>query len=216
MKNQVAFLCAAAVLCGCSSSPTKAPESSTPAVEKKPVTAPAQFRVRFDTSRGPFTIELYRDWAPRGVDRFYELVQDNFFDDARFFRVVRNFVVQFGINKDPKVNSLWSRLNLPDDPVKQSNTRGTLVYATAGPNTRTTQLFINLANNRMLDSQGFAPFGKVVDGMSVVDSLYAGYGDMPPGGNGPDPSRIETQGNQYLIDHFGRLDYIKTTTVEGP
>jgi peptidyl-prolyl cis-trans isomerase A (cyclophilin A) len=215
MKRYLMVVCAVAALSGCSSSPTKSPESSAPAVEtKKAVTAPAQFNVKFDTSKGPFTLEVHRDWAPRGVDHFYELVQDKFFDDARFFRVVRNFVVQFGINKDPKVTSLWGQLNLPDDPVKQSNVRGTITYATAGPNTRTTQLFLNLANNRMLDSQGFAPFGKVTSGMAVVDSLYSGYGDMPPGGSGPDPTKIETQGNDYLARYFGRLDYIKTARVE--
>jgi len=215
MKHYFTVVCAVAALCGCSSSPTKSPETSAAAVEpKKAVTAPAQFNVKCDTSKGAFTIEIHRDWAPRGVDHFYELVQERFFDDARFFRVVRNFVVQFGINKDPKVTSLWGRLNLPDDPVKQSNVRGTITYATAGPNTRTTQLFLNLANNRMLDSQGFAPFGKVTDGMAVVDALYAGYGDMPPGGAGPDPTKIETQGNDYLERYFNRLDYVKTARIQ--
>jgi peptidyl-prolyl cis-trans isomerase A (cyclophilin A) len=182
--------------------------------EKKPVVAPAQFKVKVDTSKGVFTIEVHRAWAPHGVDRFYELVEEKFFDDARFFRVVRNFIVQFGIGKDPKMMSLWNRLNLPDDPVKLSNRRGTITFATAGPNTRTTQVFINLANNQMLDEQGFAAFGRVIDGMTVVDHLYAGYGEMPPQGNGPDPSKIETQGNEYLTNHFDRLDYIKTARVQ--
>ena len=214
MKRYLSVVPVLALLSGCSSSPTKAPETAPAAVEKKTGPAPDQFNVKFDTSKGAFTIEIHRDWAPRGVDRFYELLDSKFLDDARFFRVVRNFVVQFGINKDPKVTGLWNQLNIPDDKVKQSNLRGTITFATAGPNTRTTQVFINLANNRMLDGQGFAPFGKVTEGMDVVDSFYAGYGDMPPGGNGPDPSKVESQGNDYLTGHFSRLDYIKTARVE--
>lgn len=215
MKSYLPILPILTVLCGCSSSPTKTTETAPAAVEqKKTGPAPDHFNVKFETSKGAFTIEIQRDWAPRGVDRFYELVDGKFFDDGRFFRVVRNFVVQFGINKDPKVTALWNQLNIPDDKVKQSNLRGTITFATAGPNTRTSQVFINLANNRMLDNQGFAPFGKVSEGMEVVDRLYAGYGDMPPGGNGPDPSKIETQGNEYLANHFARLDYVKTARVE--
>jgi len=142
-------------------------------------------------------------------------VKTGFYDGNRFFRYVRNFIVQFGINGDPKVNRLWSNANLPDDPVKQSNATGTVVYATSGPNTRSTQLFINLRNNAALDKQGFAPFGKVVAGMDVVEILYSSYGDMPAmGGQGPDPSKIETQGNDYLANNFARLDYIKKATIE--
>ncbi len=215
MKSYLPILPLLTVLCGCPSSPTKNTETAPAAVEqKKTGPAPDHFNVEFETSKGAFTIEVQRDWAPRGTDRFFELVDGKFFDNGRFFRVVRNFVVQFGINKDPKVTALWNQLNIPDDKVKQSNVRGTITFATAGPNTRTSQVFINLANNRMLDNQGFAPFGKVSEGMDVVDRLYAGYGDMPPGGNGPDPSKIETQGNEYLANHFARLDYIKTARVE--
>jgi peptidyl-prolyl cis-trans isomerase A (cyclophilin A) len=213
MKPYLLIVPVLALISGCSSSPTKNPESSA-VVEPKKIQAPDHFTVKFDTSKGAFSIEVQRELAPRGADRFYELLDSKFFDDARFFRIVRNFVVQFGINKDPKVTALWNQLNIPDDKVKQSNLRGTITFATAGPNTRTTQVFINLANNRMLDNQGFAPFGRVTEGMDVVDHLYAAYGDMPPTGVGPDPSKIETQGNQYLIDHFPRLDYIKTARVE--
>jgi peptidyl-prolyl cis-trans isomerase A (cyclophilin A) len=177
--------------------------------------APDVFQVNFDTSKGPVIVEVHRDWAPRGADHFYALVKTGFFDGDRFFRIVRNFVVQFGINGDPKVNQLWSNVSLQDDPVTQHNTRGTIVYATRGPNTRTTQLFINLRDNtQSLDPQGFAPFGKVTTGMDVVDSLYSSYGDMPPMGQGPDPSQIQAQGNDYLQNHFARLDYIKKATIQ--
>ncbi len=215
MKRYLLISPVLALLCGCSSSPTKSPESAPVAMEQKKIgPAPDHFNVKFDTSKGAFTIEVQRDWAPRGADRFYELLDSKFFDDAYFFRVVRNFVVQFGIHKEPKVTALWNQLNIPDDKVKQSNLRGTITFATAGPSTRTSQVFINLANNRMLDNQGFAPFGKVTDGMDVVDHIYSGYGDMPPGGSGPDPSKIETEGNEYLTAHFSRLDYIKTARIE--
>jgi peptidyl-prolyl cis-trans isomerase A (cyclophilin A) len=198
------------ILVGCSSPTKSVGEPKQPA---KKVVAPAEYKVVFDTSKGNFTIDVHRDWSPEGADRFYELVQDKFFDDARFFRVVKGFVVQFGINKDPKVSELWRQLKIPDDRVKESNTIGTITYAKAGPDTRTTQVFINLADNTTLDKQGFAPFGKVVDGMSVVDHLYAGYGDMAPQGEGPDSIQIEYQGNDYLAAHFDRLDFIKTTKI---
>lgn len=175
--------------------------------------APDQFQVKFDTSKGPFVVEVHRDWAPFGADRFYELVQSHFFDDARFFRVLKGFVVQFGINKDPAVSARWRTMNLTDDPVKESNRRETITFATAGPNTRTTQMFINLADNARLDQDGFAPFGKVVEGMDVVDSLYGGYGEGPPRGAGPDQDMIESRGNAYLNEQFPRLDYVKTATL---
>lgn len=206
----LAVVAGALALAGCGSS-----KSNEKSLEEAPkiVVAPAVFKAKFDTSRGDFTLEIHRDWAPKGVDRFYDLLQKKFFDDARFFRVVSGFVVQFGINKDPKVSAEWRQANLEDDPVKESNTRGSIVYATAGKNTRTTQLFINLSDNLMLDTQGFAPFGKVIDGMSVVDHLYADYGDMAPQGRGPDPMQIEYQGNAYLLSNFPRLDYVKTVVV---
>ena len=217
MRNKwIAVATLGVILCGCSSSPpAKNPETApVSTTEKKPTQAPEQYSVKVDTTKGAFTIHVTRAWAPHGADRFYELVQAKFFDDEAFFRVVRNFVVQFGINKDTKVNGFWSNMNIPDDPVKQSNRRGTVTFATAGPNTRTTQVFVNLRDNRTLDKQGFAPFGNVSEGLDVVARLYGGYGDMPPGGEGPDPTKIETQGNQYLTDHFPRLDYTKTARVE--
>jgi peptidyl-prolyl cis-trans isomerase A (cyclophilin A) len=176
--------------------------------------APATYKVRFDTSKGPFVVEIHRDWAPNGADRFYNLVKNGFFDDARFFRVISGFMVQFGINKDPKISAPWRAAQIKDDPVKQSNKRGYITFATAGPNSRTSQVFINFGDNAGLDSQGFAPFGQVVSGMNVVDSLYNGYGEGAPRGKGPDQGRIQAEGNTYLNAEFPRLDFIKSATIE--
>jgi peptidyl-prolyl cis-trans isomerase A (cyclophilin A) len=201
-------------LIGCSApGDKKTAEAPAPAAKKEPV--PDIFHVKLDTSKGPVDIEVHRDWAPRGADHFYELVKGGFYDGARFFRVVRGFVVQFGINGDPQTNALWANGMLPDDPVKQHNVKGMVTYAKPGRNGRTTQVFINLGDNRRsLDQEGFAPIGKVVDGMPVVESLYGSYGDMPPRGEGPDPSKIQQQGNDYLDTHFPRLDFIKKAIVQ--
>jgi len=225
-------------LAACSSAPTEAPkESAAPkeapteapkeapkeaAVPKEapksaiPNKAPDVFKVDFDTSKGPIVLEVHRDWAPLGVDHFYTLVKLGFYDGDRFFRYVPGFIVQFGINGSPSTNRTWVNTSITDDPVTHHNVRGTVVYATGGPNTRATQLFINLRNNsQSLDSQGFEPFGTVITGMDVVDRLYAGYGELQPmGGAGPDPQQIETQGNDYLLARFPRLDYIKKATIE--
>lgn len=165
--------------------------------------APDSFRVTFETSRGPFVVQVNRAWSPRGADRFYALVQNHFFDDERFFRVVPGFIAQFGLNDNPKVNAQWDD-KIADDPVTHSNDRGTLTFATEGAGTRTHQLFINLANNARLDRMGFTPIGTVVEGMAVVDSLYSGYGDQP------EQHFIQTMGNSYLTRLFPKLDYIKT------
>lgn len=180
-------------------------------VRNEPV--PDVYRVKFDTSKGPFTVEVTKAWAPEGAARFYTLVQQRFYDDTRFFRVIRDFVVQFGINGDPAVEARWRGLTMPDDPVKESNTRGRITFATSGPNTRTTQVFINLRDNARLDQTGFAPFGQVVDGMDVVDRFSSMYGEGPPRGLGPEQNLIETQGNAYLEAKFPRLDYIKTARI---
>lgn len=167
--------------------------------------APASFDVSFTTTKGTFVVSVHRAWAPRGADRFYNLVQAGFYNGNEFFRVVRGFVVQFGISGDPKVSSAWQNANIRDDPVKASNTVGTLTFADAGPNTRTTQLFINLANNASsLDGQGFAPFGKVTKGMAVVEKLYGGYGEAPSNAQ----PRIASQGNTFLRKRFPKLDSI--------
>ena len=184
--------------------------TSPPSIDEP---APVAFKVKFETSKGDFVVEVVTDWAPLGARRFYNLVNQKFYDDVRFFRVVRNFVVQFGINGDPKVSRFWSNMRILDDPVKQSNRKGYLSFAMAGPTSRTTQVFINLRDNPNLDGMGFAPFGRVVEGMEVVENLYDSYGDAPPRGTGPDQSRIETQGNDYLASQFPRLDYIKTARL---
>ena len=209
--KKISVLALAAVLAGCGGG-TKAP-TEQPA-EKKPAQAPEKFHAKFETTKGAFVMEVVREWAPRGADRFYQLVQENFYDGSRFFRVRPNFIVQFGINKDPKISELWRQLRIPDDPVTQKNLRGYVSYAKAGPGTRTTQVFINLKNNsQQLDDQGFAPFARVVEGMDVVDSLYASYGEMAPMGGGPDPQRIETQGESYLERTYPRLDKINRVTI---
>ncbi len=172
-------------------------------------TAPEKFQIQFTTTAGPFVVEIYRDWAPLGADRLYNLVRIGFFDDVGFFRVVPGFVVQFGIHGNPAVNRAWHAAYLPDDPVKSSNTPGTICFATGGPNTRTTQVFINYGNNSMLDGQGFAPLGKVVQGMDVVERIYSGYQQRP------DQRLIQTQGNAYLKSSFPRMDFIVKATVIG-
>jgi peptidyl-prolyl cis-trans isomerase A (cyclophilin A) len=175
--------------------------------------APAVYKVKFDTSKGTFVVEVRRDWAPNGADRFYNLVRNGFYDNGRFFRVISDFMVQFGINGDPKISAVWEDANIPDDPVRQSNQTGFITFATRGPNTRTTQVFINYADNRALDRQGFSPFGRVVSGMEVVSALYGGYGEGAPRGAGPDQQRIQKEGNPYLIRSFPKLDYIKKATI---
>jgi len=219
------FAAGAVALAGCSSS--SEPKQEQPAAEasaaqkeapappkqEAPATfqvhAPATFNVTFDTTKGPVVVEVHRDWAPIGADRFHELVKSGYFDGCRFFRVVPHFIVQFGIAADPAVTRKWKEPSLADDPVLRHNVRSTLVYATAGPNTRTTQLFINLVDNtQSLDGQGFAPFGTVTSGMDAVDTIYPGYGEAPQ------QPLIESQGNAYLQPQFPKLDYIRKATIQ--
>ena len=174
---------------------------------------PDSFVVRVRASKGEFDIKVHRDWAPRGSDRFYYLTRAHYYDGVRFFRAVDNFVAQFGINGDPAVNAAWKSSAFPDDSVRRSNVRGTVSFATGGPNTRTVQLFINYKDNARRDARGFAVFGQGVTGMSVVDSLYKGYGEGAPRGKGPDQDRIEKEGNAYLIKDFPLLDFIITARV---
>ena len=190
----------------------QSPNLSNPAALVEP--APATYKVRFDTTKGPFVIQVTRAWAPQGADRFYNLVKNGFYDDVRFFRVISGFMVQFGINGNPQLSARWRQAQIPDDPVTQSNTRGMITFATAGPDTRTTQVFINFADNSQLDRMGFAPFGKVVSGMNVVDAINAEYGEGAPRGRGPDQGRLQTEGNAYLAKSFARMDYVKKATIE--
>jgi len=166
-------------------------------------------------SAGTIKIQMKPDWAPRGVARFEELVSNGFYDDCRFFRVLPGFIAQFGINGNPDVMSKWRSSSIPDDPVKVTNSRGTVVFATAGPNTRTTQIFINTRDqgNGFLDKQGFSPFGVVLEGMDIVDKLYAGYGEGAPGGKGPNQALIQKKGNPYLVESYPSLSYISKATI---
>ena len=185
---------------------------ANPAALNEP--APATYKAKFDTSKGVFVIEVTRAWAPQGADRFYNLVKNGFFDNTRFFRVIPNFMVQFGISGDPALNTKWRVARIPDDRPAQSNTHGMVTFATSGPNARTTQVFINFKNNSRLDALGFAPFGKVVSGMNVVDALNGEYGEGAPDGRGPDQMRLQTEGNAYLAKDFPRMDFIKKATIE--
>jgi peptidyl-prolyl cis-trans isomerase A (cyclophilin A) len=175
--------------------------------------APETFKAQFDTTKGKFTVEVTRSLAPNGADRFYNLVRSGYFKDLAFFRVIPGFMVQFGIHGDPKVSAAWREARITDDPVKSSNARGTITFATAGPNTRTTQLFINFGNNSRLDGMGFSSFGKVTEGMDVVDKINGEYGEGAPGGRGPDQGRVQAEGNAYLKKDFPNLDYIKSATI---
>ncbi|HWR54064.1 MAG TPA: peptidylprolyl isomerase [Bryobacteraceae bacterium] len=213
MRKHVAVLVPAIALlfmAGCSSTTEKAPQTQKPAAEKaaEPAKEDASkvFKVRFETSRGPFVMEVHRDWAPIGAARFEELVKAKYYDGARFFRIVPNFVVQFGLAASPAMTKKWDK-PIKDDPVSRTNRTGSVAFATMGPNTRTAQLFINLATNQSLDTQGFAPFAQVTEGMDVVQKLYAGYGELP------DQDAITNRGNAYLAGKFPKLDYIKTATV---
>jgi peptidyl-prolyl cis-trans isomerase A (cyclophilin A) len=179
--------------------------------------APEVFLAHFTTTKGEFVVEVHRSWAPSGADRFYDLVKMGFFDDTRFFRAIEGFMVQFGIAADPQVAAKWRDANIPDDPVTQSNLRGFVSFAQTGrPNSRTTQVFIDYGNNARLDASGFAPFGRVVQGMEVVDSLYKGYGEGAPEGDGPNQSLIQSEGNAYLDREYPKLDRILRTAVETP
>jgi len=189
---------------------TKADPDPAKATEQ----APEKFRVKLDTTKGPVVIEVNRAWSPKGADRFYNLVKLGFYTDIAFFRVIDGFMAQFGIHGNPQVSAKWRDAKIADDPVKQSNLRGFVSYAMAGPNTRTTQLFINYADrNSQLDRSGFSPFGKVVEGIENIDNLYSGYGEGAPSGKGPNQGLVQTQGNAYLRKSFPHLDYIKNATI---
>lgn len=177
--------------------------------------APAQYKVRLQTTKGEVVILVHRDWSPIGADHFYELTKMGFYNNNAFFRALKGFVVQWGINGDPQVNKSWSEISIPDDPPKVSNKTGTVVFAkTSEPNSRTTQVFANLADNSAsLDPQGFTPFGEVIQGLDNLMHVYMEYGDIPPNGAGPNPAAIADIGNPYLEEHFPKLDYIKKAQI---
>jgi peptidyl-prolyl cis-trans isomerase A (cyclophilin A) len=203
-------------LIAATASPTPAQERGKDALmdpSEANETAPDTFQAQFDTTKGTFVIEVTREWAPLGADRFYNLVKRGYYDEVRFFRVLSGFMAQFGISGDPELSTVWSEARIQDDPGRESNRRGYVTYAMAGPNTRTTQLFVNYGNNGSLDSQGFSPFGRVVSGMDVVDDLYSDYGEGAPNGRGPNQGLMQSQGNPYLIENFPNLDYIESATI---
>ena len=231
---KVPILLAFAAVCAfAQTSPAK--KSATtghPATAKKPATtsnarlanpalwtrrAPAEFKAKLTTTKGDVVIDVHREWAPLGADRFYNLVRSGFLTNVSFYRVVPGFIVQFGASPDPKVEAAWNKAPIKDDPVKQSNKRGFITFAMGGPNTRTTEVFINLKDNASLDGMGFAPFGEVTEGMDVVDKLFSGYGDMKEmGGRGPSQPRVQVEGKAYLDKEFPQLDSIKSATIISP
>ena len=177
--------------------------------------APDVFRVRFETTRGSFVVEAHRAWAPLGADRFHQLARLGYYDGTRIFRVVDGFMAQWGISGVPAVAEAWRDRRIADDSVVQSNRRARVTFATSGPNSRTTQIFVNYRDNAFLDGRGFAPFGEVVDGMDVVDNLWRSYGDASPSGRGPDQDRIYREGEAYLAREFPRLERVLAARVEG-
>ena len=200
-----------------SSNPSTTTTEAAKAAEQKKTgdsaeQAPAEFTVKLETTKGDILIDVTRAWAPKGADRFHTLVQTGYYDNVAFFRVVKGFMAQVGISGDPALNKKWRAMRIADDPVTQSNTRGMISFAMAGPNTRTTQIFINYDDNVRLDKMGFAPFGKVRD-MGAVDALYGDYGEGAPRGKGPHQGRLQAEGNAYLKSAFPALDYIKTARV---
>jgi peptidyl-prolyl cis-trans isomerase A (cyclophilin A) len=214
VKNLVLLAAAGCALAACDKSATPTPNAllhpDTAAMKKA---APDSFDVAFETGKGQFVVRAYRAWAPLGVDRFHYLVSTGYYDRVKFFRNIEDFMVQFGIHGEPAVNTAWDNLNIADDPVRQSNTEGMLTYATGGPNTRTTQLFINKRDNSQLDGMGFAPIGRVITGMDVVKKLYEGYGEGAPRGAGPEQGRLNREGNRYLNTYFPQLDSIITARI---
>jgi peptidyl-prolyl cis-trans isomerase A (cyclophilin A) len=175
--------------------------------------APETYKAKFTTTKGDVIIQVHRGWAPLGADRFYNLVRGGFYKDAAFFRVLPRFMAQFGISARPDVADAWENAKILDDKVIESNKRGTVTFATAGPNTRTTQIFINYGDNAQLDGQGFAPFGQVIEGMDVVDKFYSGYGEGAPSGRGPDQGEIRSKGKAYLDRFFPQLDRIINASI---
>ena len=185
------------MLAGCSKPPAK-------------VIVPEVYRVKFETTQGDFVVEVTKAWAPRGVDRFHELVRMRYFDESRFFRVVPGFIAQFGVHRDYDVHGKWRNMFIVDDPpTEHKNLRGTLSFAQSGSSTRATEIFVNLADNPLLDEQRFVPFARVVEGMDVVDRFYSGYGELRPAGKNIDPGRVEEGANAYLVPRFPKMDFVK-------
>lgn len=221
MKAFVRFRTATLLLvltaaCGGERAPEPQAQQRSPIFYPKRLTekAPEDFTARFETSEGDFVIEVHRAWSPAGADRFYNLVANGFYDDVRVYRVIPGFMAQFGLNGDPVVSYQWRNAIIVDDPVVASNARGRVSFAKGGPNSRTTEVFINYRDNAALDENGFSPFGEVVEGMDVVDRFYGDYGDGPPRGQGPYQAQVQAQGNEYLDAEFPELTRILRARVE--
>ena len=226
--SSFALLVAASLVGGCGGGE---PQEEAPAQEPAPAeqavpadsplltpanlteTAPETYQVRFETSAGPIVVQVNRAWSPNGADRFYNLVKNGYYDDTRFYRVVEGFMAQFGLKGVPAIDQAWRDAKFPDDPFTQSNRRGTITFAHAGTDTRTTQVFFNFKDNTHLDESGFTPFGEVVEGLDVMDKIYAGYGELPPAGNGPDYAKAWVQGNKYLDENFPEMSKVNTATL---
>lgn len=231
-KTSSIFICLMAFVI-CSTHPARADEQAKPAPENQAAKitaekvnpalldpslaterAPDAYRVKLETTKGDVIILVNRSWAPNGADRFYNLVKIGYYDEIAFYRVIRGFMAQCGFNGDPAVSAAWSRAKISDEPILQANTRGMVTFAMGGPNTRTTQFFINYVDNSYLEKHGsFAPFGKVISGMDVVDSLFSGYGEGAPRGRGPSQARVMREGNSYLKQSYPSLDYIERATI---
>lgn len=214
MRPSIPLLATAVVVAAttaCTPSATSSPATPpAPAYTYAPGVVPDSFIVRLATSKGDVDVMLRTHWAPLGVGQFYEAVHANYYDGARFFRSIQGFVVQFGIAADPAATAQWRTRTIQDDPVRESNRRGTLVFASGGPNTRTTQMFVNLRDNARLDGLGFPPIGEVIRGMDVIDALFTGYGD---GANAPQQNRITAEGEAYLAANFPNLDKITSARI---
>ncbi len=213
MRNRIGGALILLLLAACESAPKVESKAAAP-VKKEP--PPPLYRVNLATTKGDIVIEVRREWSPRGADHFYELVAAGFYDGVKFHRVMKTFVAQFGINGDPKIDQLYSMMRIGDDPPTQKNKRGTITYAKLGADSRTTEVFFNLRDNPVLDSTGFAPFGKIVEGLENADRLAYLYGELAPRGSGPDASRIHREGNVYLNRDFPRLDAITKATILVP
>jgi len=204
-------------ICALACAAATVPPAKKAAPKQPPI--PAEYKVKFETTKGDIVIQVRREWSPAGADHFYQLVTKGYYDDNAFFRAIKGFVVQFGMNGDPKVTARWNALSIKDDPPnKHPNKIGTVTFAqTSAPNSRTTHVFINVNDNaEALDPMNFTPFGEVVSSMDIVNSLYTGYGDSPPSGSGPDQEALAHGGNAYLKKSFPQLDYIKKATVIDP
>ena len=210
MTNYFSIFALAALLAGCGSKAVAGDEAE--GKEGKAMEVPDEFSVKLVTTKGDIVIDVKKAWAPKGADRFHELVTAGYFTDVAFFRVIDGFMAQVGIHGDPAVNKEWRTKKIDDDPVKESNKRGTVSFATSGKNSRTTQFFINFDDNGKLDGMGFSPFGKVRD-MKVVDQIFSGYGEGAPRGTGPSQARLQKEGNAYLEREFPKLDYIKSAEI---